>query len=523
MKPVYNLMREDIVAKFGIPVLYSKDCQYLALEIRRLAGRNISSTTIKRFFGLVKSSSKPSGYTLDTLAIYLGFGSFVEYSNCFGKDKLKGPAVDSWYLLKKRINILTSISLDSIKLKTNYDSDTFIRRKPLEEFLESFLGSDGIITALTAPDGYGKSAAVIQLSEYFFTGENAIYPQDILCLIDGNFFFSLVSRYPDISLLNNLMDFDFKNSLTHIFNDDMDSLKGRVVVIIDDFDEVFTDTERLHSFARNLMRMVMAYKDQKWYKILITLKPENLKYISFFTERNSALKWLWFGVDFGRKNLDSVNIPPVSKDELEQLLPEHEFEKLTAQLVTVLKYPYMLYTYLNLKRNQQPADEISVIGSYIRNIVFSGSGIPEKVSFIASFLEACWYGRRTDHVKKDILFKETNNSLVYDEFISCGLIIEITVYEKHLSYSTYCRFSNPGIFNFLLAEYWIGNGIVTIEVFNRVEVFYAKNMKRKSALHRYLWLHAIRDGNPDFLKRLHIHYKEKLEQGREEADAGPGQ
>jgi hypothetical protein len=58
---------------------------------------------------------------------------------------------------------------------------------------------------------------------------------------------------------------------------------------------------------------------------------------------------------------------------------------------------------------------------------------------------------------------------------------------------------------------WIGREMITIGIFNRIGSFYGTNVKRKLAVHRYIILHAIRNGNLEFLKQLHIHYEDMLE------------
>lgn len=54
----------------------TKDFAHLAAEIQTVTGRPIGVTTLKRLFGRTHDTVRPSAYTLDTIARYLGKNSW---------------------------------------------------------------------------------------------------------------------------------------------------------------------------------------------------------------------------------------------------------------------------------------------------------------------------------------------------------------------------------------------------------------------------------------------------------------
>jgi hypothetical protein len=64
--------------KFGKPIRYPKDCEALAAIICEVTGYQVSSSTLKRVLGFYKEVESPRLYTLDTIAIFLGFRDWAD-------------------------------------------------------------------------------------------------------------------------------------------------------------------------------------------------------------------------------------------------------------------------------------------------------------------------------------------------------------------------------------------------------------------------------------------------------------
>lgn len=74
-------LKKRIESVYGREIKYARDCEPLATEISQSTGGTVSASTVKRLLGFVKTSSKPSQYTLDTIAIYLGFSDWNKFAS----------------------------------------------------------------------------------------------------------------------------------------------------------------------------------------------------------------------------------------------------------------------------------------------------------------------------------------------------------------------------------------------------------------------------------------------------------
>lgn len=70
---------DDIKQKSGLPFDQSKHFEMLSEVIFSKTGRTIGLTTLKRLLGYITDSRKSNPYTLNTIAIYLGFETWEEY------------------------------------------------------------------------------------------------------------------------------------------------------------------------------------------------------------------------------------------------------------------------------------------------------------------------------------------------------------------------------------------------------------------------------------------------------------
>jgi len=68
-----NVIKNKIENKYGMPIRYSKDCEGLSNNIHKVCLERISTTTLKRLFGFAKSIEQPRLFTLDVIAVYIGY------------------------------------------------------------------------------------------------------------------------------------------------------------------------------------------------------------------------------------------------------------------------------------------------------------------------------------------------------------------------------------------------------------------------------------------------------------------
>ncbi|MBJ6110024.1 hypothetical protein JAO73_13460 [Hymenobacter sp. BT523] len=99
--PLQAALREAVEARFGQPLRYPSHCDALELELQQnaaTAGRRLSPSTLRRFFGLVEKDGGYHLHTLDTLARYAGHADFAAFGQSVSGMALRenaapGPAI----------------------------------------------------------------------------------------------------------------------------------------------------------------------------------------------------------------------------------------------------------------------------------------------------------------------------------------------------------------------------------------------------------------------------------------------
>ncbi|MBM3921357.1 MAG: hypothetical protein FJ347_09085 [Sphingomonadales bacterium] len=71
-----NSIKTKLFKVYGKEIKYPKDCDALARDITQKTGSRISSSTVKRLLGFIKTNSHPNQYTLDTISNYLGYANW---------------------------------------------------------------------------------------------------------------------------------------------------------------------------------------------------------------------------------------------------------------------------------------------------------------------------------------------------------------------------------------------------------------------------------------------------------------
>ncbi|MGD9930988.1 MAG: hypothetical protein AB7U05_13300 [Mangrovibacterium sp.] len=517
---IIEILKEDIQNKFGKEIRYGKDCNELSEVILDNTKRQVSTSTLKRFFGIIDSPFKPSRYTLDTLAIFLGFNDWHAYLNCFDETKHHSHQPTTWELLKKRVQLVTDNSLRSLKLKTGYHHpDNFLFRDFLKKRIDSFVEAPETATMLVAPDGYGKSSCLIKLVENYFCAPDSPYKNDIVCLIDGGIFFSLYSNNSQIELLHQLLEFNVQTSLGHYFLQNPQQLKGRIWIIIDDVDEIFFEKEKYHQFAENLMRLILYNRENNWYKLILTCRPENLDIFNHLIQKHPLFKSCWFGVNFGGdKMIESINIPLYRKKEIKSLLksshiqPSYDFLNFHNNgLMDMMHYPTLLTSFIGKFNNSGNLSEIELLNRFVSKKLFTYPLREEKLQLVENFITLCNSGLNSVSVRKDDLLDNKELIGAYRELISQGIFYEYIIPEGFWDQHIYVRFSQNMVLEFILINKWMKNRKPDLTLLQEINEFYSSNTQLQCRLMQLFVKFLFHEKNYELIKQLHTRMETSID------------
>jgi hypothetical protein len=124
-----EFLKSRIELKYGKDIKYPKDCDGLAAEISKCCNANISSTTLKRLFGIIELKNQPRLYTLDIVAEYAGFKSW--------KAALEGDALNenSYFESCNRIIVKNLMANQQIKIQYKPNRILKLRYKENSHFV----------------------------------------------------------------------------------------------------------------------------------------------------------------------------------------------------------------------------------------------------------------------------------------------------------------------------------------------------------------------------------------------------
>ena len=113
-------IKKLIENRFGRKILYSKDCEALAISIRKTSNESISATTLKRIFGFAKNIEKPRLFTLNTIAKYVDFadwGSLLHSNSNIQniENRLPQSEADHSHAIQQQLIIMMMTGIIDIK------------------------------------------------------------------------------------------------------------------------------------------------------------------------------------------------------------------------------------------------------------------------------------------------------------------------------------------------------------------------------------------------------------------------
>lgn len=82
-------LQKEVIKKFGKEINTATHCDRLAILLKQSYNFNISSQTLRRFFGLIKSDSKTSHFTLNMLSQFCGFLDFKDFTTSYNNSEIK--------------------------------------------------------------------------------------------------------------------------------------------------------------------------------------------------------------------------------------------------------------------------------------------------------------------------------------------------------------------------------------------------------------------------------------------------
>ncbi|MGQ7870817.1 hypothetical protein [Sunxiuqinia sp. sy24] len=429
--------------------------------------------------------------------------------NYFEKEKHHFSNEESWDSLKKRTNEITNKSLQSLKNKMGNRYKNLPFRHFAEKKIARFLSSHQVATAFIAPDSYGKTPIIVQLVEKFSTGSNALYPNDILCLVDGTILYNLVTNHKKINRLYNLIEYNPQNSFSTIFRDRPELVKGKFILIIDEVDDIYSSDVKTSQFIDNLLKLIISYENINWFKVLITCTPRTWRIFQEKIQKNQLMQRLWYNVPLQGSEQDFINIPLLKNKEIDEVFREkklpdnvNDLKLHNPDLLNILRNPYLLHLFILSGKTNKDLRDIDLLNLYIKKMVFTPPLLNEKYSVLNSYFDLCSKSQKCMEVKKEDLKLSSSDKLAYIELIRIGFFYEYSLVDEYFSLTTYVSFSHHSLYAYYMANILLKDKNLRIEELRDKIKVYEKSSKLQRSLVEYILKILLKEERIELLKDI---------------------
>ncbi len=441
----------------------ARECEALAKNISIRTNRSISSTTIRRFFGLLKSSSSISRYNLDTLAIYCGAPDFRSF--CVVVEKALGSYAIYDANLPEHLAQITEYTLSSIKRKSLGGFENMIPRSEVNQKLNAFLESEYSIFPLIAPGGYGKSVA---LAHWIISLEDKY----LRLFCKGGLFLSLLEKQQvaEHTIKLGLEDpGNIYNTLNNYQRDD----KQVLIVVIDALDELNSDPNKLLGVLDYLFDAATIYKTKGVIKFVFSIREAT--WMIYIQNRFGRVETTqWFESLSPMLETGYTNLPKMSNSEIRNIISNYNsenrapiiFECIPWNIREELRIPIQLHFIIRMFSTTNSIELLfrtNVTREYLKAFIFQSKHAEAKEDIIWKIMELM--DESGDHMpisKNDLkkkypihLKRETAYYKAYDELLHAGILNEERVENRYGHFYTTVGFRHQNFFVYLYALYLI--------------------------------------------------------------------
>lgn len=485
-------IKEEILQKFGRELVYTKDCKILADTICQETGSRISTTTIRRLYGFLKSTTVPGKYTLNILAGFVGFKDWMQYC----KYKQKQPrstaiSKENWIDFHNKALSFSKETYKMIAGQSGIPFNAVVSRKDAENRIDRFLNSSNSALSFIAPGGFGKSS---MLAKWFENNWIKKQSNDAILFLNA-------------SLMINFLNVDFKLDTwiqEKLGLDNQDALKfylehseeceSRIIFVIDALDEITYDNLKLERLFIQINQFILNYKDSSKFKLIITSRNSTWgKFAMPFVMKGNELKDCWYDLYDNLEEISEANLYTLKQDEIQFVLNNTincqyksvlKVEELAYPHKRVISNPFFLELFVKLyspNRTYKLSEGGELMKEYIKNKIFYSRFSEEKVDILNGILDLIEHGINGTAAKKwalrelfPIHLKTAGNYYnAYQELVSYGIISEYTSTNEFNSYCKYVKITNEMLFEALITTSLIEeNKGVDFELVKKVDQRY---------------------------------------------------
>ncbi|SFD31328.1 hypothetical protein SAMN05518672_1011577 [Chitinophaga sp. CF118] len=538
-------LQKEVLRKFGADSILPGDCKHLSQSILSETTKLVSETTLKRVFGFATTLHSFSRYTLNTLSQYCSYKDWEDFqSRHFHQLHLETegvtPLIDDskWTELQNKANAVSHYTILTLKNRSGIPFSFTIPRSHCFAHIERFLGSDYAATAFIAPSGWGKSITLVHLAEHFWFSKEAKYKQDICWFIHAHAAGSLLLRgFSLASWLDNQLNLGNGENFREYFATHFDKKGGRLILIIDGFDEISMTGDKIKLLYTKLEEFVYSNDRFPWVKVILSIRSSTWSEVFQHSLQYPAFRRYWYlGPDMDEET--NINLPSLTEQEVKSILYNHHLDPATVRafsehFLQKLRYPYYLQLFceMNIGTEQAFVDEnlslFEMISKFVQLRVFHSQSNTFKIKIIEKLLQLLDFGKAGQYTNKQLLLNKNADLFpAYKELLTDNILVEENL-SQEIMFTVNVRFAHNSLLEYFTAMYFIQESNMIVDpamlqlVYQRIPaasyrvgvfkwlIRYAINNDQTDSIHNMFYLSLTNTEKSYLLEYLAVYYQKE--------------
>lgn len=460
----FQQIKQRTEQQFGSPIEYVKQCITLEYDILEKTKRAVSNSTLKRFFGLVNSKNNPSKYTLDTLAIYVGYENWEDFTNHdFDMERLldsaqknieainrknlmlyQNHAVEFYFVLSEKLIAKQKLIVQKKQLTEIFGDEKNGRKIFVQQLIQQFqeLNLHFLFIDLYSPD----------YNDLWKAGENT----DIELIVPNELEKKLKNSNRHTFVLVELSKNDTKHSRTR--------------------QEVIYTALKKHFVNKKNWSLILASA----YRLAPHLPPNNSIIV---TEED---------FEFSEIQIHQV---------LEQKVDDNLFLEilLAPCLKKRMKQPDFLNFFIENKTPQESLQ--TVLEQYIAAKSLS-LNVPKPNPLINYYLYFTKYGSKNALVRKNDILNHRIADSELQKLLQSGFFKESISTNKQLSHNLALYIKEDWLYSYLSTMGWIQNNGISSAILEPLLFYYKHNPTFLVAMVQWFMFYAGNQNNTAFFSKI---------------------
>lgn len=501
-----GILQKYIQTKSGLPSVSPGDCKQISIFIEKITGKVVSETTLKRFFGFARQEFNFSLYTLNTLSEYAGFESWDHFCQTITNHGELSSGHTMWEEFRQKALIVSRITHTTLRNLSGVPFELTVSRSSTEVDFEFFLESDFQFYCLTGTPGVGKTVQMTHLVQSFFLGDEAPYRDSIVWFLKGGAQKELIPSEIDLakSMQEQLGPGKKFNFLEH-FRQHPSEVKGKLVLMVDGFDEHIYDISELDNVFQKVTDLLGYFRGLGWLKIVFSLRTSTWRLLQERISQSESLIQTWFSGVFYQKEVKS-NIAPLNPKEVSLVLKGIQGQsgvvlKESDELLDLFGYPFYIYLYTQLLKKvpfvQLKANALycELVASCVLHKIHHSRYSVEMLVLLRRLVGLMDYGKSTEPIEKRLLLEGHDAYLLgYQELVREGILQEVDN-DKIFAFRTYVQFIQEPLYRYFVAMSLIEEApeLSGLQLFQQVMREYPNESLRKALIKWILWYKMLKE------------------------------